>query len=56
MSLDEGIFEDFHLMIPPSSGSTEHTVHFAGAADEGIGSPFSRRESQNRHPSNDNGR
>ena len=47
MSLDEGIFEDFHLTIPPGSGSTEHIVHFARAVDEGIGSPFSRRKFQN---------
>ena len=51
ISLDEGIFENFHLMIPPGLGSTEHVLHFAGAADEGIGSPFSRRRFPNYHAS-----
>ena len=44
MSLDNGIFEDFHLMTPPP---TECPVHFAGAVDEGVGSPFLRREFSN---------
>jgi len=47
MSLDKGIFEDSHLTILPGSGSTEYTLHFAGVVDEGIGSPFSRREFPN---------
>ena len=46
-SLDEGIFENSHLTVPPGFGSTEHTVHFAGAVDEGVGSPFSRCEFPN---------
>jgi hypothetical protein len=49
MSLDKGVFEDFHLMVPPGSVPTKDTVHFAGVVDEGVGSPFSRRELSNYH-------
>ena len=41
MSLDSGIFEDFHLMIPSGSVPTNHPVHFARAVDEEFCSPFS---------------
>ena len=51
MSLDEGIFEDFHLTIPPGSESKERLVHFAGVVDEEVGSPFSRRKFSDRQAS-----
>ena len=43
-SLDTGLFEDFHLMAPPSSVPTKYPVYFAGVVDGGVGFPFSRRE------------
>ena len=46
-SLDKGTFEDFHLTISPGPASTKYLVYFAGAADEGVGSPFSRGKSKN---------
>jgi hypothetical protein len=49
MSLDTGIFEGFHLMIPSGSVPTNHLVHFSGVVDREIGSPFSRYELLNHH-------
>jgi hypothetical protein len=51
-SLDTGLFEDFHLMIAPGSVPQNYSVHFAGVVDEGVGSPFSRRELSSHHTAN----
>jgi len=49
MSLHEGIFEDFSVIVPFSSLSTNHTVYFAGAVDKEVGSPISRHMISNHH-------
>ena len=37
-SLDEGIFEDLHLSIPPGPVETRRQLHFARNVDRGIAS------------------
>jgi len=46
-SLDEGIFEDFSVMVPPGSVSVKHLMHFAGVVDEVVSSSISHREFSN---------
>ena len=50
ISLDRGVFEDFRIVIPPCSVSTERLVHFAGAVDIGVGSSITHCKLPNRHP------
>ena len=52
MSLDEGIFEDIHVVALSGSESTEHLLHFAGVVDEAVGSSISHRKSSDRHMNN----
>ena len=51
-SLDTGLFEDFQLVIASGSVPQDCSVHFAGVVDEGVGSPFSRRELSSHHAAN----
>ena len=49
MSLDKGIFEDFHFVVPPGPAQTKHPVHFAGVVDKGVVSSISHRKLLNHH-------
>jgi len=49
MSLYEGVFKGFRVIVPSDSLSSNHAAYFAGAVDEEAGSPISRYELSNHH-------